>query len=126
MIKPIVVLITASFCTYGSPTRADWQYTKWGMTPEQVVAASGGKAKRPDAAFLATHTDVSPVTGIFVLPSGERASVNFDFVVNRLASVTLLAFEKSGVNLPVLLRQTYGAPIFRETSPGSNPSETTE
>jgi len=23
---------------------ADWQYTKWGMTPEQVVAASGGKA----------------------------------------------------------------------------------
>jgi hypothetical protein len=24
---------------------ADWQYTKWGMTPDQVVAASGGKAK---------------------------------------------------------------------------------
>jgi hypothetical protein len=23
--------------------RADWQYTRWGMTPEQVVAASGGK-----------------------------------------------------------------------------------
>jgi hypothetical protein len=25
--------------------RADWQYTRWGMTPEQVVAASGGKAE---------------------------------------------------------------------------------
>jgi hypothetical protein len=25
--------------------RADRQYTKWGMTPEQVVAASGGKAE---------------------------------------------------------------------------------
>ena len=24
---------------------ADWQYTRWGMTPEQVVAASGGKAE---------------------------------------------------------------------------------
>jgi hypothetical protein len=25
--------------------RADWQYTHWGMTPEQVVAASKGAAK---------------------------------------------------------------------------------
>ncbi|MCU1383194.1 MAG: hypothetical protein JWL71_1891 [Acidobacteria bacterium] len=25
--------------------RADWQYTHWGMTPEQVVAASKGTAK---------------------------------------------------------------------------------
>ena len=24
---------------------ADWQYTRWGMTPEQVVAASNGKAE---------------------------------------------------------------------------------
>jgi hypothetical protein len=24
---------------------ADWEYTRWGMTPEQVVAVSGGKAK---------------------------------------------------------------------------------
>ena len=28
----------------GPAAHADWQYTKWGMTPEQVVAASGGKA----------------------------------------------------------------------------------
>src|SRR6195952_3766424 len=25
--------------------RADWEYTKWGMTPEQVVRASGGHVK---------------------------------------------------------------------------------
>jgi hypothetical protein len=25
--------------------RADWEYTKWGMTPEQVVKASGGHVK---------------------------------------------------------------------------------
>ena len=29
---------------FTSPVQADWQYTKWGMTPEQVVAASGGRA----------------------------------------------------------------------------------
>jgi len=27
-----------------APARADWQYTRWGMTPEQVVAASHGNA----------------------------------------------------------------------------------
>jgi hypothetical protein len=25
--------------------RANWEYTRWGMNPEQVVAASGGKAE---------------------------------------------------------------------------------
>jgi hypothetical protein len=29
-----------------TPTaRADWQYTRWGMTPEQVVAASSGNVQ---------------------------------------------------------------------------------
>src|SRR5262245_39013109 len=28
-----------------SPARADWQWTKWGMSPEGLVAASGGKAR---------------------------------------------------------------------------------
>jgi hypothetical protein len=28
-----------------SPAKADWQYTKWGMTPQQVAAASGGNAQ---------------------------------------------------------------------------------
>jgi hypothetical protein len=27
---------------FAPAARADWQYTRWGMTPEQVVAASGG------------------------------------------------------------------------------------
>jgi hypothetical protein len=28
-----------------APARADWEYTRWGMTPEQVAAASGGAVK---------------------------------------------------------------------------------
>lgn len=27
------------------PARAEWAYTRWGMTPQEVVAASGGKAE---------------------------------------------------------------------------------
>lgn len=53
--KPIVLLLAASFCNYSVPSRADWQYTKWGMTLEQVIAASGGKVKLPNPAFVARH-----------------------------------------------------------------------
>jgi hypothetical protein len=28
--------------TLATGARADWEYTRWGMTPDQVVAASGG------------------------------------------------------------------------------------
>jgi hypothetical protein len=29
------------------PVRADWEFTKWGMSPEQVVQASNGQARPP-------------------------------------------------------------------------------
>ena len=29
------------------PVSADWEFTKWGMSPEQVVQASGGQAHPP-------------------------------------------------------------------------------
>ena len=30
-----------------SPAHADWQYTKWGMSVEQVIRASGGQLRLP-------------------------------------------------------------------------------
>ncbi|MGE4047070.1 MAG: hypothetical protein AB7F35_19565 [Acetobacteraceae bacterium] len=36
----LVALLAAGLA---GTARADWQYTRWGMTPEQVVRASGGK-----------------------------------------------------------------------------------
>ncbi len=48
-----------------SPARADWQYTKWGMTPEQVVAASGGKAE------LLPAQRRPPIPSLETVASGE-------------------------------------------------------
>jgi hypothetical protein len=31
---------------WATPVHADWQYTKWGMTPEQVIEASGGRVSK--------------------------------------------------------------------------------
>ncbi len=40
--RALVLLITGVAC---SPARADWAYTRWGMTPEQVAALSSGAVK---------------------------------------------------------------------------------
>src|SRR5437016_5340228 len=38
------VAIASLTVGFANPSNADWQYTKWGMTPAEVLAASGGKA----------------------------------------------------------------------------------
>lgn len=39
-----LIIFTATLLALASPARADWQFTKWGMTPEQVEKASAGRA----------------------------------------------------------------------------------
>jgi hypothetical protein len=39
----LLALILMAFAT---PAMADWQYTRWGMTVDEVVAASGGSATK--------------------------------------------------------------------------------
>jgi len=38
--------IVSIFFLMVSPASADWQYTKWGMTQDQVIAASKGEARK--------------------------------------------------------------------------------
>lgn len=46
---PAVLVMAVWIAGYGDPAHADWQYTKFGMTLDQVVAASEGAAKaEPD------------------------------------------------------------------------------
>ena len=41
------IAIIASGLMFGATTAsADWEYTNWGMTPEQVITASHGQAKK--------------------------------------------------------------------------------
>jgi hypothetical protein len=50
------VLILLNFCS-PSLAMAHWAYTQWGMTPEQVVAASAGTAKLLPAAGRTRNED---------------------------------------------------------------------
>jgi hypothetical protein len=96
----------------GGNASADWQYTKWGMSPEQVIEASGGTAtwlSRPDP----------PRAGRQILlkstyTSGQLhfdVTFAFSLAAKQLAQVKLLLRDASA---GALLRQSliakYGPP----------------
>ena len=54
--RATVLALTITAATFSMPALADWEYTHWGMTPEQVADASSGMVK--------------------VLPKAERTRIN--------------------------------------------------
>jgi len=82
-------LVLAMFLN-ASATDADWQYTHWGMTPEQVVAASRGAAKivpekdRPKGLPLVTGATGTDRDGAVEV----RVTFQFKTASNGLACVS--------------------------------------
>ena len=78
-----------------SAAKADWEYTKWGMTPGQVVSA----AKNPTRKSSDLHPDSDGNVTKLVAPyrSGKfsfEAQFGFD-AADRLSSVTLVLNDRS-------------------------------
>src|ERR1700684_2498364 len=78
-----------------SAAKADWEYTKWGMTPQQVVSA----AKNLTRISSDLHPDSDGNVTKLVAPykSGKfsfEAQFGFD-AADRLSSVTLVLNDKS-------------------------------
>jgi len=88
--------IALALTCYGAQTaKADWEYTKWGMTPQEVVSASKNLAK--EGADL--HADSDGNVTKLVAPYQSRkfsfeAQFGFD-AADRLSSVTLVLNDKS-------------------------------
>ncbi|TAJ91961.1 hypothetical protein EPO44_14190 [bacterium] len=100
LISVVVAMIAAQ------PSHADWQYTKWGMTSDEVVTASEGKAKPgKDPRFLeAEHS-----SGRYAF----KVSFTFSTSQKRLESVTLYLLDISNSNcghLAGALFLKYGVP----------------
>jgi hypothetical protein len=75
--------------------KADWEYTKWGMTPQQVISASKKLAKEstdphPDSDGNVTKLVAPYQNGKFAF----EAQFAFD-AADRLSSVTLVLNDKS-------------------------------
>lgn len=82
-------------CCGTSAVKADWEYTKWGMTPEQVTSA----AKNLTRASSDLHPDSDGNVTKLVAPyhSGKFSfEAQFGFnATDRLSSVTLVLKDKT-------------------------------
>lgn len=88
------ILLALASCGAGT-AKADWEYTKWGMTPQEVVSASDGRAKegsdlRPDSDGNVSKLIAPYKIGTFLF----QADFGFD-ATDRLSSVTLVLNDPS-------------------------------
>src|SRR6185312_9469944 len=82
-------------CCGAGAAKADWEYTKWGMTPAQVAGAAKNLTKEstdlhPDSDGNVTRLVAPYKNGKFSF----EAQFGFD-AGNRLSSVTLVLNDKS-------------------------------
>ena len=88
-------IVLSLTCCGVSAAKADWEYTKWGMTPQQVVSASKNLAKEGTDPHPDSDGNVTKLVAPF--QSGRfsfEAQFGFD-AANRLSSVTLVLNDKS-------------------------------
>lgn len=98
------------------PADAHWRYTRYGMSPAQVIAASGGKVGRGTGQPGPTEGTVNGAAGRFDA-DGYSYAANFYFRRNRLVEVRLdLDGEENCLRLRDDFARIYGQPSdFRES-----------
>ena len=123
LMRYAMIVTTFSFALT-MPAHADWQYTKWGMSPQQVVTASAGKAKPyPEGPKKATSANGEPLyETLFALhrsgPFSFRAS--FAFAERRGLTVVGLTAENPSdcIDIKNSLISKYGTPAVDRASVG--------
>ena len=96
------------------PASADWQYTKWGMTVDEVIKASSGKATRIDDSRRDSEMQKTMATAPFV--AGEfvfQADFMFGRKDQKLHTVKLKLKQGNGHSLCAALENRYGKPISK-------------
>jgi len=103
-------IVLALACCGASTAKADWEYTKWGMTPRQVVSASKNLTR--ESSDLHPDSDGNVTKLVAPYQRGKfsfEAQFGFD-VTDRLASVTLVLNDKSaGMDMGADMNMHQGA-----------------
>jgi hypothetical protein len=109
------IIAAAATLTVCCPARADWKYTQWGMTVDQVLAASKGKLRRCSPPVCRAHVTTTSAAQLY----GEETDGGFTFTVfalferwsGRLASIDLRLWKtEQADSLISVVRTKYGEP----------------
>ncbi len=97
-----------------APAEAHWQYTRWGMTPDQVIVASKGAASRSDPAADATlRIGTKEAVGTYSA-NGQSMKASFWFKSGKLNQVNLSSEDEDACfALNRDLVGVYGQPTSR-------------
>jgi hypothetical protein len=97
-----------------TPAGADWQYAKWGMTVDQVAAASKGQMKRCGAACEKEKTDSDTALLYTPYSSGEFEFTAFAYFNNQTRKLSFMSLRlddpSKGYQLIGALKGKYGEP----------------
>jgi hypothetical protein len=105
----ICALLTATCAA--SPAAAHWQWTRWGMTPDQVIAASKGTARVGNREKSAQGDGTADVVGSYDA-GGRIFTAKFYFQRGLLAYVVLGSRDwQACVQTVRDLQAVYGKPI---------------
>jgi hypothetical protein len=98
-----------------SAVKADWEYTKWGMTPGQVVSAAKNLTRK--SSDLHPDSDGNVTKLVAPYQSGKfsfEAQFGFD-AADRLSSVTLVLNDKSaGMDMDMGADMNMGKGVCRD------------
>ncbi|HJT06070.1 MAG TPA: hypothetical protein VJ747_04040 [Stellaceae bacterium] len=106
--------------------RADWQYTKWGMTPEEAVKASNGAMKML-AAKDRRKADLTKTEKVAAGSFDDGAlRLEVEFLIDTASGgLVCVAYATKDPAQNGLLRQTlikrYGLPMGASTHPSAAP-----
>jgi len=108
-----VYLVATCLAVIAAPAHAQWQWTKWGMTPTQVIAAGKGQARAAEGDKSSQGDATRDVAGEYSV--GHRTfKVSFWFDAGGLEKVTLSPIgEHRCLDLRRDLLAKYGEPVER-------------
>jgi hypothetical protein len=115
--------LALAFAAIATPAAAHWEYTRWGMTQQQVIAASRGAVR----ALPANERRRVPAARIEYRASGEfragtlrlTAAFAFDTRNGGLVCVSARGDASQGPALRARIERAFGAPAERGVDPAS-------
>ena len=114
----VAVVFALACATIASPAGAHWQFTKWGMTPAQVIEASNGTASVGDGAKAGRGDDTVAAIGTYV--AGEATFTTKFWFGHQGLSMVALQLRDDGKCLDVQrdLLAKYGEPVEKTGGSG--------
>lgn len=121
--RALGLVAAATALAMAAPAHADWQFTRWGMSVDEVLAAGEGRVARIPADQVEAESTMvgtqcrTQISGPYELAGTTYSKVNLCFDATGLARVMLYADELDYGAVDRALVSTFGEPAAETSLP---------